>query len=132
MEAIFLRDAAAIEGVANALPHEPEFVPELKEGAAVTMFMRLPKQTDVETGTGCEVEYGWLVHIYVPLYDYALAAEQVKEVVCGLLRITRVNPRLDETCDWAELSSGGDEPAYNHKEGWVLCQLSLRATKTEY
>lgn len=128
VEAAFVADAAAIAGVISALDHEPKNLPKMP---CVTMLLIRTNQDDVETGLGTEVEYEWKINLYCSLKDYGVAQSEMKTLIPALLKITRTNPRLADTCEWAVMTDGGEDPVFAHEDGWLLKSLRLRARNAE-
>lgn len=127
----FAAHAAAVTGVANAYDHEPELLPEnMEEGAAVTMIIARVVPEIVETGGAVQVDWNWSVYVYVLLSDYALAQDQMTELLPPLLLITMLDSDLGGTCDQAWLTDAGGEPFPEQADGGFMTlvkQLNLRA-----
>lgn len=129
----FVRRVAAVAGVRNALDFDPEKLPALP---AVTLSFFGVEQRDHQTGPAMELEWSWVVRVYVPLTsspgsDYRRVQNQLKTILPELFRIVRADPSLGDTCDGASLTDAGSEPDYNHEQRRATKSLLLRARTEE-
>ncbi len=105
--------AAAVEGIATALPYEPERLPA--RFPAVTMVFTNFTQEDVYTGPATVNEWMFRVRVHVALKigpgsDFARAYGELEVLVPRILRIVRTNPGLNGSCEWARIEDVGEEP----------------------
>lgn len=128
IETAFVTKVQAIEGLSDALAYEPQTLPRYLP--VVTLLFIGAPETDFATGI-VEVIYHWRVSLYIALNDYKRAQDQLKELLPQLLAITRLDPRLDESCTWAEVSDEDEEPVFAENDQWLVKTLHLRAQTEE-
>lgn len=128
IEQAFLDRVKEIPDLVDALDHEPQTLPRALP-VVTLLFVGCP-QEDVATGL-VEVTWHWKVNLYIPLVDYRKAQLALKELVPTILDITRNDPLLSNTCDWAELTDEEEEPVFGTDDNWLLKRLDLRAKTTE-
>lgn len=109
----FARAVAEIDGVSEALPWEPAFLPSSAEGAVVTMMIRRAPATVVSMGPVAEVRWEWSVYVYIQLRELEIAHDELEELLPRLMLVTLADPTLDDTCDEALLVDDAEEPFYD-------------------
>lgn len=128
IEQAFINEVKTISGLNDALTYEPQNIPRYLP-VATLLFIGAP-ENDFATGI-VEVTYHWRVSLYLALNDYKRAQDQLKELLPQLMSITRLNPRLNDTCTWAVLSDEDEEPVFAENDQWLMKTLHLRVQVEE-
>jgi hypothetical protein len=128
VEQAFLTKALAVPAVATTVDHEPQTLPRLP---CVTLLWVGLSQDDVETGPRTENRWTWRINLYLQLQDYRRAQDQLKDIVPQLLAITRRDPSLGGTVDWARIADDGQDPVFGDQAGFLRKSLLLTVETTE-
>jgi hypothetical protein len=128
IEDAFIKKVQAIPGLIDAIPYEPQNLPRALP-VVTLLFVGAPQAT-VDTGFK-EVTWHWKVNLYISLQDFRKAQNELKRLIPLLLDITRDDPRLGHSCDWATMSDEEEEPIFQEDDRWLLKRLDLRAKTLE-
>ncbi len=124
----FLALVKTVPGLNDALDHEPQSLP--RAYPVLTMLFVGAPQNDVATGL-VEITWHWKVNLYVSLMDYRKAQLEMKRLVPLVLKLTRQDPYLGNSCEWAEITDEEEEPIFSTDDKFMLKRLDLRAKTTE-
>lgn len=127
IETAFTTAVLAINGIKSAHKVEPNRLDQLP---AVTMFFIGCPSISSSTGYNV-VSWTWRVSITVSMSDLAEAQNELKTYIPQLLAITRADPDLGNTCDWAELNDREEEPFALEDSRGLRKNLYLVAQTTE-
>lgn len=127
IETEFARQVRLIDGVRAVVEYEPERLPALP---CVTMLFNFVQQDDRETGLSTDNICTWIVTLYIEVNDYRKAQTSMKELIQGILAVTRRDPTLGGLCDWTQIQDGG-EPKFTEQPPTLSKSLRLLAFTSE-
>ena len=127
LENVFIKAALDIPAVMGASRTEPLRFTKLP--FVYLTFIACPQ---VVSSTGySQVTWMWQVTLTTSTSDKLQSQQQMKECLPGLLAITRLNPSLDDTCEWADIEDRQEVPFMIEDMGGYRKNLYLTAQTLE-
>jgi hypothetical protein len=126
----FAQLASRVAGVNVALPYEPA-QQRLPTMPCVTILFSGIEQEDQMTGPAQELRWHFDVQVYVSFADAQRAQDEMIAIVPELVRIIRVNPSLDGTCELAVIEDGLAAPELGQDDRWLRKRLHLNCRLEE-
>lgn len=114
--------AGKAEGVKVSLPYEPG-QSRLPEMPCTTVLFSGVDQIDQMTGPMQEVHWHFELYLYVNFADAERAQAEMFAIVPQLVRIVRINPSLDGSCELAIMTDALSIPELGPEDRWLRKRL---------
>jgi hypothetical protein len=127
----------AVAGLEDSLDYEPETLP--RRLPVTTLLFTGGNPVQAETGPHDDVTYTWKLSLYIPLDDYKVAQQQLKDLLPAIFAAIRHHPTADDVVDFLRVDDSNEDPVFSSPDrsdggggpGYLRKSLTLTAVLTE-